>query len=130
MKNLALSLSISLLFTFWSYADKASTSRDITVAEAAKILAENPDVVVLDIRTPEEYSDGHIEGALLIDYFDDAFDSEIDKLDRDKVYVMHCASGGRSGKAVKKFSDKGFRNILHLKPGFKGWKKAGQPVAK
>lgn len=104
--------------------------RDISVADAAELVKSNDSVVVLDIRTPGEFQQGHIKGAKHIDFLAEGFDEKIAKLDKNTTYLMHCASGGRSGKALANFKSRGFTSILHLKDGFMGWKAAGLPVTK
>ncbi|HAV61239.1 MAG TPA: rhodanese-like domain-containing protein [Verrucomicrobiales bacterium] len=100
-------------------------------AEAAdKLLKENPKIVVLDIRTPREFAAGHIKDAKNIDFYADDFAAQIGKLDREKSYLVHCASGGRSGKSLELFQKLGFKSVFHLDGGFKGWEKAGKGVEK
>ena len=103
---------------------------NIEPAAVVVLLKENADAVVLDVRTPEEFAEGHIEGAINIDFKGDDFDAEIGKLDKAVPYVMHCASGGRSGKSLSKFESLGFKKIYHLEAGFSGWSDAGLPVSK
>ena len=95
---------------------------NMKAAEAAKILQENPKAVVLDIRTPAEFNEGHIPDAVNINYKADSFESELDKLDRDATYVMHCRSGRRSANSFKIFKKLGFKNIVHMDDGILGWK--------
>tara|TARA_B100000900_G_C19956530_1_gene463899 strand:+ start:26 stop:442 length:417 start_codon:yes stop_codon:yes gene_type:complete len=90
--------------------------------EAAKMLKENPKAIVLDIRTPAEFNEGHIPGAVNIDYKADSFESELEKLDRDTTYVMHCRSGRRSANSFEAFRKLGFKNIIHMDDGILGWK--------
>ena len=90
--------------------------------EAAKILKDNPNAVVLDIRTPAEFNEGHIPNAVNIDYKADSFESELDKLDRDTTYLMHCRSGRRSANSFETFKKLGFKNIIHMDDGILGWK--------
>lgn len=101
---------------------------NIEPGAAATLLKENPSAVVLDIRTPEEFSAGHIEGAININFKGDDFDEGIAKLDKSVPYVMHCASGGRSGQSLPKFESLGFKKIYHLDAGFLGWSAEGLPV--
>jgi len=98
--------------------------------QAAKLLKQDKEIVVLDIRTEKEFKSGHIKGAKNIDFYGDDFGKEIAKLDRQKTYLVHCASGGRSGKSLKQFDELGFVSIIHLDDGFKGWAKSGNPVEK
>ncbi len=98
-------------------------------AEAAKLIAEHK-VVVLDIRTPQEYLAGHIAGALLLDFYAPDFADGLAKLDKDKTWLVHCATGVRSTKALSTFRKLGFKSVVHLDGGFAAWKGAGEPVEK
>ena len=104
--------------------------RDIEIAEAAQLVSQDDSVVILDIRTPGEFSQGHIKGAMNIDYMAGDFATKLAALDRDKTYVMHCQSGNRSGRSLSQFRELGFQKVLHIDAGFAGWQKAGQPVEK
>lgn len=101
--------------------------RDVSVAQAAQMINDNKELIVLDIRTPEEYSEGHIEGALNIDFRDSDFEAKLAGLDKSKTYILHCHSGGRSGKANKTLEKMGFTDIAHLNRGIQGWRDSGQP---
>jgi rhodanese-related sulfurtransferase len=87
-------------------------------------------VVVLDVRTKKEYSEGHIPGSVLIDFTSDDFEQKVSKLDKDKTYLVHCASGGRSARACKKMDQLGFKKLYNLEGGMGAWAKAGKPVEK
>jgi rhodanese-related sulfurtransferase len=100
---------------------------DVNVEQAAAMLARG-EAVVLDIRTPEEHAAGHIAGATNLNYHAKDFAERLGGLDRDRVYVMHCATGRRSTRALELFKEQGFRNVHHLRVGFEGWKAAGQEV--
>lgn len=97
--------------------------------EAAKLVAKS-EVIVLDVRTPGEFSVGHIGGATNIDFLAGDFSERLAKLDREKSYLVHCATGGRSTKALPQLSKLGFKRIVHLDGGFKAWQAAGNPVEK
>jgi len=94
---------------------------NMNAIEAAKILKEKPEAVVLDIRTPKEYAEGHIPDAINIDYKADSFQSELEKLDRDTTYLMHCRSGRRSANSLEIFEKLGFRHVIHMNDGILGW---------
>ena len=100
---------------------------DISIEEAAELL-KNPEVVVLDLRTPREFAGGHLVGARNVDFNDPGFGENLAGLDRRRSYVVHCASGSRSGRALPLFGELGFEKINHLRPGFRGWVAAGYPV--
>ena len=76
---------------------------------------------VIDVRTPEEYALGYIEGAILIDYKAADFHSSISALNRNVTYLIYCRSGNRSGKASKIMDSLGFKKIYDLKGGFMNW---------
>ncbi len=85
---------------------------------------------VLDVRTPAEFAEGHIPGAKNIDFYAKDFAERLGKLDKSKPYLMHCRSGGRSGKAGAMMSKMGFKLVYDLAPGMNGWRKAKKPIEK
>ena len=85
-------------------------------------------VVVLDVRTAGEYFTGHIKGAINIDVEGMTFDGDIAKLDKSKTYAVYCHSGRRSGIAVGKMSDAGFKSLFNLDGGIQAWQGAGLPL--
>jgi phage shock protein E len=97
--------------------------------QAAKLVATNA-VIVLDIRTPDEFADGHIAGATNIDFMAGDFAERLGRLDRQKSYLLHCGSGRRSTNSLPQFSKLGFTNLIHLDGGFSAWQAAGNPVTK
>lgn len=117
----------------------ADTAKDgvkhVDAAAAKKLLDESAakkdaTVVVLDVRTPGEYKDGHIAGAVNIDFKEKDFADKVAKLDREKTYVVHCQSGARSTKSLETLKKLGFKSLVHLDNGFGSWQKAGLPVEK
>jgi rhodanese-related sulfurtransferase len=95
---------------------------------AATVIAENSDEIILDIRTPEEFDQGIIEGAINIDFYEPTFSSDLDALDKDAHYVVYCRSGNRSGQAMSTFADLGFTNVTEIDGGIANWYEAGLPV--
>ncbi|MCO4819009.1 MAG: rhodanese-like domain-containing protein [Bacteroidetes bacterium] len=80
------------------------------------------DVVVVDVRTPEEVAEGYISGAShFINFYGDDFQTKIKSLDSTKTYVMYCRSGGRSGKAAQFMIDNGFKNVFNLAGGISSY---------
>lgn len=84
--------------------------------------------VVLDIRTPEEFADGRVEGALNIDFYAADFADRIAALDRNATYVVYCRSDSRSGQAMDLFRDLGFAAVHEIDGGILSWIQAGLPV--
>jgi len=83
--------------------------------------AEN--AVVLDVRTPMEYEQGHIPGARNIDISGAEFMDTISGLDREQPYALYCRSGSRSGMAVQLMQQMGFKEVGHLETGLLNWNK-------
>ncbi|NKB71506.1 MAG: rhodanese-like domain-containing protein [Candidatus Latescibacteria bacterium] len=112
-------------------ADSSKTApdfADIDVAAAVALLQGDRQVMVIDIRTPGEFVRGHIAGAENIDFRAADFAQRLGSLDRERPYLMHCASGGRSTRALGQFSQLDFQRIYHLRAGFIGWEAAGMDV--
>ena len=102
---------------------------DVDPEAAEKLLAGNV-VTVLDVRTPEEFAEGHLPNAVNIDFRDAGFSEALAKLDRSKPYLIHCRSGGRSGQALSVFKELGFAKIHHLNDGILGWTASGRQLSK
>lgn len=109
---------------------KPAAVKHVDAAGAAKLLARTPEVVVIDVRTPEEYAEGHLKGAKNLDFNSPEFREQLAKLDRDRTYLVHCAVGGRSKRSLARFQELGFKSVVHMDGGYEGWVKAGKPVAR
>jgi rhodanese-related sulfurtransferase len=105
----------------------SSSAIDLSVTEFSSKVAE-VGVITLDVRTPGEYAEGHLEGAQLIDFQSGNFESEISSLDKDATYAVYCRSGNRSGQSVKVMHDAGFHNVYNLNGGVIDWANAGLPL--
>jgi len=100
---------------------------DISVAEFTSMYDPNKHIL-LDVRTPEEWNEGHLENAIHINYYQDSFEDEIKKLDRDKSYFIYCKSGGRSGKTLHKFKEIGFVEAYNIEGGITSLKAEGVTI--
>ena len=80
-------------------------------------------VQLVDVRTPAEYSAGHIDQALNIDYNAPAFEQRIQMLDKTKPVYIYCQSGGRSSRAAKVMQSLGFQEIYDLEGGYLAWQR-------
>lgn len=103
---------------------------NVDVNKAAELLESNKDIVVLDVRTPEEFQSERIAGAVNIDYRAADFSEKLAALDKDKTYMVHCAAGGRSAKSRDIMEKAGFTSIYHMEGGMGAWLKEGKPVEK
>ena len=108
----------------------ATSVKNVSLDEAEKLLKEKKDLVVIDVRTADEFKAGHIAGAKNIDIMADDFAQQIAALDKTKTYLVHCAAGGRSGRACKVPEVQQLGTVYHMNEGFKAWEKAGKPVEK
>jgi rhodanese-related sulfurtransferase len=106
---------------------------NVTPKEAATLIQNNqnnPDFVILDVRTPEEFAQGYIGNAMNLDYYADTFRDELNELDKDKTYLIYCRSGNRSGKALNIMEELNFREVYNMLGGIIEWGAAGLPTTK
>lgn len=104
---------------------------DVTTGEAYALIQDNqgnPNFAIIDVRTPEEYATGHIENAMILDYYEDNFKDELDKLDKDKTYLIYCRSGTRSGKSLDIMRELGFGEVYNMLGGMIQWGSDGLPT--
>ncbi len=102
---------------------------DMDVAEFAKFIT-NENVQLVDVRTPEEYAEGHLKGAKNINVFDQNFVEEAtNDLDKSRPVAVYCRSGKRSADAAQKLSEKGFQ-VANLEGGIIAWAAKDQPIEK
>lgn len=107
----------------------AQTPGSISVQQLQAELADQR-VKLVDVRTPQEWSTGHIPGALHIDWFDDDFKARVSQLDKDRPVRLYCAGGGRSEEARQMLREMGFTDLYDLDGGIAAWKKAGGQIVK
>ena len=112
---------VSVVFILMSSCTIGQTKNDIELAEFEKKMASEKYLLV-DVRTAEEFAEGHIEGALNIDYFSATFSDEISNVGLEKPVLVYCRSGNRSGKSMRIMYDLGFKEVYNLIGGIKGWK--------
>jgi phage shock protein E len=108
----------------------AKKYKDIDAETFDKMRKSEKNAVVLDVRTRDEYKNGHIPGSVLLDFNSPDFEKELGKLDKNKTYLVHCAVGGRSARACKKMGALDFSKVYNLEGGMGAWDKAGKPVEK
>ena len=112
---------------------KIQIIENITPEEVNTLIQENknnPNFVILDVRTPEEYLSGHIENAVNLDYYSDTFRNDLDKLDKNKTYIIYCRSGGRSANTLNIIKDLNFKEAYNMLGGINKWKSEGFSTTK
>ena len=97
---------------------------DAFIAPSASIIGDGG-VTVLDVRTPAEFSAGHVPDAVNIDVQSSSFDTAVGKLPKDATYVVYCRSGNRSTTASARMADSGFTTINNVKGSINDWSAAG-----
>jgi len=125
MKYLVITLALISLVSCKNESSKTNSlhqREDIDIMQAKDILDHQPEVIFLDVRTPEEIADGHIPGAAMADVKASNFEEEIKQLDPNKEYVVYCRSGRRSVKASKIMLEQGFTKVKNMKGGYNAWK--------
>lgn len=134
MKRIVFIIFSSVLFLFSaSCQNSAGNGSEKKVEEATQYvvlsqkefkerLAKGDDYLLIDVRTPEEFESGHIEGAVNIDFLNASlFDEEAAKLRTDETLMIYCRSGNRSRKAAGKLQAMGFKKIYDLDGGYNDW---------
>lgn len=84
--------------------------------------------VLLDVRTPEEFNEGHLADAQNIDFKNTSFEASMGQLDKNKTYFVYCKAGVRSEKAVDLMQKLGFQEVYHMQGGIDAWRKEGLPL--
>jgi rhodanese-related sulfurtransferase len=126
----ALILVLAVVLTGCGGSTSTATGLELaSVDEISEIVAAPPEgLVILDIRTPEEFDGGHIAGAINIDYYAADFEERLGVLDLDVPYVMYCNSGNRSGNTLPLMDSIGFSEVYELDGGIQAWLGAGLPT--
>ena len=117
-------LTILLIFGF-SFA-----YQDLNAKQFYEMIQKEKDVIILDVRTPQEYQEGHISNAINIPV--QILGQQLDKLNnfKDKKILVYCRSGNRSAIASQILDRAGFKNVYNLKGGLLEWKASGLPLVK
>jgi rhodanese-related sulfurtransferase len=95
---------------------------NINASVFEKEVQNNPDAVLLDVRTAEEFNSGHLPDAVNIDIHSPSFMSDIEKLDKSKYYLVYCRSGARSYNACNIMANSGFTKLANMMGGIMSWR--------
>lgn len=115
--------------TVQSNAQENTNLQEITTQEFF-LLHKRNDVIILDVRTGEEYTQGHIPSAQWLNIEDIHFPLSLDTLDKDKVYILYDDTGKRSLFVTHAMLDAGFTTVYYAKEGIRGWKNAGHRLSR
>ena len=129
---LALVVVLAVVVASCSSSESTAVTQSIELvspAKAAEVIEEQPEgLVVLDIRTPEEYAEAHLADAIVVDYYASDFADQLDALDKNVPYVLYCRTGNRSSDAVDTMKSLGFAQIYEIDGGIVNWYEQGFPV--
>lgn len=108
---------------------RKNNKNNIKPEKACELIDNNNEgLIILDVRTPKEYNDSHIENSLNINYKSKNFKEEIEKLDKNNKYIVYCHSGRRSSDAIKIMEKSGFTDLKNISGGIRAWKKNNCPI--
>lgn len=107
-----------------------NTSRMLQTVDPDTFAIKNTEQnrIIIDVRTPEEFASGHIEGAINTNFYDPAFKETISKLDTSSAYSIYCRSGNRSGQTLGLMESLGFTDVLDLEGGIGSWIASGRSL--
>lgn len=136
MKNIFFTLGIIVIATFTAIANTKNTATDTIFANITALAANDtiiahandPWFVILDVRTPSEYAVKHLAEGVDIDFYLPTFATILATLNRSKIYVLHCASGGRSAQVFTMMQNLHFSKVYNMTGGINAWTSAGLPV--
>lgn len=106
---------------FGGFSNPAETVVDLSNEEFKKMIEENNNILLVDVRTAGEFYSGYIPGSINIDMSTSSFMNEMEKFDKEKNLLLYCRSGNRSYHAGNWLKKSGFKNVYHLQDGIIGW---------
>lgn len=122
MRTVALTLVLLCLTSAFALAD----ARDISSRDARGLLEKNGNALLLDVRTPQEYRQGRIAGAVLIPIGE--FERRIGEVPGNRAIIVYCAVGSRSKPVAQFLAQRGYREVYNMADGIVGWYRNGFPI--
>ena len=103
---------------------------DSSLVTPQELSLKQNDIVLIDVRTPGEFEQGHLENSVNINIADKSFKEEVGKLDKSQPVYVYCKVGGRSAKAANILREMGFEEVYDLEGGIRNWERSGMKVVK
>ena len=119
-------IAVSTILIYYAQTQSHDTEigyGDVTVEQAKSLIESKPSLIILDVRTQEEYDSGHIERVILIPI--DELENRLDELSKNDELLVYCRTGRRSSNAMNILQADGFTKIFHMNDGITGWIQAG-----
>ncbi len=130
LKKISIILSVVIGLTLLNCKQSAAQQSTLLEPQEFKEFLSSNEVLLIDVRTPQEFNSGHIENAVNIDFKSPDFAMAVQKLDTTKTLVIYCRSGRRSGMGTPTFVKAGFKQLYDLKGGVLNWQKDGLKLVK
>ena len=126
----AVALAVAAIASVGLLAGCSSSNEAIKKVDPVEFseVVKQPGVVVLDVRTPEEFSAGHLPNAININLEGADFAGEVSKLDKNATVAVYCRSGNRSGVATEQMAELGFVDMFDMQGGILDWEAAGGQI--
>ncbi|MCB4792273.1 MAG: rhodanese-like domain-containing protein [Elusimicrobia bacterium] len=126
-------IAVILVLFLSAYIRKATDPAQLNSEKAFSLIQshkDNKDFVIIDMRTPEEFSSGHIQNAVNIDFYGNDFKAKVSELDKNKTYFIYCRSGNRSGLAFGVMKKADIKSVYNLKNGILDWDSEKYPLVR
>ncbi len=120
-------LTMSIVSCGQNSAESAAKNK-LSADEFAVKIQKTENAQYVDVRTPEEYTSGHIKNFINMDYKNESFENELGKLDKNKPTFIYCRSGKRSEAANEIMNKLGFKEVYDLQGGILSWQESGKPI--
>ena len=101
---------------------------NVSTSDAYALIESRPDMVIIDVRTPEEYQAGHLNGAINLDYYSGGFLGRLKALDKSSTYLVYCRKGIRGGIVLEMMRSLGFKEVYNILGGLASWAEEGRPM--
>lgn len=119
--------AFTIILNSCSTGQSQNSKTNLTAVEFAEKIKDLPNALIIDVRTPDEFSGGHLQNAQNIDISGNDFDKQIETLDKSKPVFVYCLSGGRSASAASTMRGAGFKEVYELDGGIMKWRGASLP---
>lgn len=123
-------IKLIVLLFITSIQLNAQQATEVNSTKVVQMLKSDSKLILLDVRTPDEFSSGHIKGAINIDVRQPDALNKIEKLDRNAKYIVYCRTNNRSGYIINSMVKSGFKTVYQMTDGITGWNQNGLPVNK
>jgi rhodanese-related sulfurtransferase len=124
-------VSITIAFAsqdFNSNPNTRSNIMNITPSDAYALIRNSSNLVIIDVRTPQEYQSGRLDEAINLDYYSHGFLNNLTSLDKNSTYLIYCRRGIRGGLALGIMRDLGFKEVYNIAGGLTQWAQEGRPM--